>query len=107
MSDRQAPIVTPEHVKRAYAQLRRPDWPPLDEMARLAKQYAIVSARASSLAHGQTIPPEPVAAPVAAATALPSAYGARALGHTERRRRADMDAIDLKSRAAGERDDQE
>lgn len=93
------PIVTTEHIQRAYTQLHRPDWPPLDVMERFARQYAIVTARACSLAHGRTLPDEPVAAPAPCSSA-------RALGHTERRRRDDQPApLDLKSRAAGERDE--
>ncbi|MFG6413828.1 hypothetical protein ACG02S_07930 [Roseateles sp. DC23W] len=97
MSDRHTPVVTPEHTQRAYAQLRRADWPPLDEMARWAKQYAIVTARASSLAHGRTLPPEPAAAPA------PAPASPRALGRTERRRRDDRaQAFDARAAAAGE-----
>lgn len=99
MSHRPAAIVTTEHIQRAYAQLRRPDWPPLDEMERWARQMAIVSARASSLAHGVTLPAEPAAAPAPACSP-------RALGPTERRRRDDAAGLDFKSRAAGERDDE-
>lgn len=95
------PIVTTEHIQRAYTQLQRADWPPLDVMERFARQYAIVTARASALAHGHTLPAEPTAAPQPA-----PAYSARALGHTERRRRDDLSgAVDLKRRAAGDNDE--
>lgn len=95
------PIVTTEHIQRAYTQLHRADWPPLDVMERFARQYAIVTARACSLAHGHTLPAEPTGAP-----APGPAPSARANGHTERRRRDDAaGAIDLKRAAAGDRDD--
>lgn len=132
MSNRPEPIVTPEHTERAYAQLRRPDWPPLDEMARWARQYAVITARASSLAHGQTLPPEPNAAsvPVSSdrrtdAEMREATRGALRCGtcggysrvctacHGTGRQKAPLqptrrrdDFIDLKSRAAGERDDE-
>lgn len=97
-----APIVTTEHMQRAYAQLRRPDWPTFEDMQRLAIQFAIVRSRACDLANGRPLPPEPTGAP-ARALAAPSA---RANGQTERRRRDDhLPAVDFKSRAAGERDD--
>jgi hypothetical protein len=102
MSAHETAIVTAEHLQRAYAQLRRPDWPDLDEMNRVAKQMAIVRARACALAHGQALPNEPVARHAPATLAASS----RPLCPTERRRRDDhFPAIDLKSRAAGERDD--
>lgn len=101
MSHHPAPIVTTDHVQRAYAQLRRADWPPLDVMVRFAKQMAIVNARASSLAHGHVLPAEPTAAPAPA-----PAHSARALCRTERRRRDDQpQGLDLKRLASGERAD--
>lgn len=101
---RPAPIVTTDHMQRAYAQLRRPDWPSYEEMYRLFTQFSIVRARAVDIAHGRTLPPEPTGAPAPA----PGRASARALGHTERRRRDDRALqVDLKCRAAGERDEQE
>lgn len=99
--DRSAPIVTTDHMQRAYAQLRKTDWPSFEEMQRLAMQFAIVRGRAVDLAHGRTLPPEPTGA----AAPAPRPASPRALGHTERRRRDDS-AVDLKSRAAGERHDE-
>lgn len=97
MTAHPAPIVTTDHIQRAYAQLRKADWPPLDEMQRMATQMAIVRSRACALANGRPLPAEPLAAAPA-----PRSPSPRALGHTERRRRDDQ-AIDLKSRAAGEK----
>ncbi len=96
-----APIVTTEHMRRAYAQLCKSDWPSFDEMQRLATQFAVVRGRAVSIASGHALPPEPTGAP---APAPPCSR--RTQGHTERRRRDDAaGAIDLKRAAAGDRDD--
>lgn len=97
---RPAPVVTAEHIERAYAQLRRPDWPSLPDMQRWAAQFGVVRGRAVLMAHGQTLPHEPVAAP----PALPSP---RAAGRTERqqqqhRRRDDTTRFDPKLAAAGD-----
>lgn len=118
-----APIVTTEHMQRAYAQLREADWPSFDEMQRMATQFAIVRGRACDLANGRTLPPEPAGTSAPYIASSPIGYAgittaripglmpsptpsARANGQTERRRRDDhLPAVDLKSRAAGERDD--
>ena len=51
--------VTDEHMGRAYAQLRKPDWPTLAELQEAYVHYGLVRARALGLARGQTLPPEP------------------------------------------------
>lgn len=99
------PVVTHEHIERAYAQLRRADWPSLAEMQRWAALFGVVRGRAVSMAHGHTLPQEPAAASAAAPN--PSA---RATGRTERqqhlkRRRDDAPRFDHKRAAAGERPD--
>lgn len=108
MSRPSDPVVTHQHIERAYAQLRRPDWPSLAEMQRWAAQYGVVRGRAVLMAHGQPLPHEPAAA---AAPALPQALAsARATGQTERlqRRRDDPPRFfDHKRAAAGERPDDE
>ena len=57
------PDVTPEHLQRAYAQLRKPNWPTLEQMREAYVQFGVVRARAVALANGKVLPPEPVAAP--------------------------------------------
>lgn len=103
---RQSPVVTHEHIERAYAQLRRQDWPSLADMQRWATLFAVVRGCAVSMAHGRPLPPEPTAA-----APLPAA-SARAAGLTQRlqRRRDDAPtglAFDGKRAAAGERPDDE
>ncbi|MFY8017850.1 MAG: hypothetical protein ACOVN9_07015 [Inhella sp.] len=97
-------MVTTDHIERAYAQLRRADWPSLAEMQRWATQFAVVRGRAVSMAHGKPLPQEPAAA------GAPQPISPRAAGHTERqlqRRRIDAPQFDHKRAAAGERPDDE
>lgn len=59
------PTTTPTaaHMDRAFAQLRKPGWPTLQELAEAARHYGMVRARAVAMANGQTFPAEPTAAP--------------------------------------------
>lgn len=103
-----SPVVTQEHMQRAYAQLRRPDWPALDDMQRYTALYGVVRVRAVTMARGQTLPAEPTAA----AAAPQGTTSLRANGQTERlqRRRDDTpraQPFDHKRAAAGERPDDE
>ncbi len=90
--------VTDAHLQRAYAQMRKPDWPPLDALCDAAKRYALVRARATALANGQVLPPEPAGAsppttrpaPAAAPHALPQ------------RRRDDTTTFSTRAAQAGE-----
>lgn len=52
--------LTHEHIERAYAQLRRFDWPTLAELERCHKLYLAVRGQAVNVASGKPLPPEPV-----------------------------------------------
>lgn len=53
----------PEHIARAYAQMRRADWPALSELERCHKLYLIVRGQAVNVATGRPLPREPLATP--------------------------------------------
>lgn len=103
-------VVTDEHLQRAFEQARRADWPPtLHELLIAEARAKLVQGLAQRLANGQGITAALDAAAPAPAPLRRSDYPSRpasprALGHTERRRRDDR-AVDLKSRAAGEKDE--
>ncbi|MEJ1935291.1 hypothetical protein WDZ92_34280, partial [Nostoc sp. NIES-2111] len=62
-----------DHIERAYAQMRRHDWPPLAELERCHNLYLAVRGQAVNVAAGKPLPPEPVARhpPVPQAAAPP------------------------------------
>jgi len=111
MNDRTAPVVTNDHLQRAFEQARRPDWPPtLHELLTAVARAKLVQGLAQRLAKGQGMSAaldevEPAPPPLRRSDFPPRPPSARALGHTERRRRDDQ-GVDLKSRAAGEREDE-
>lgn len=98
-------IVEPEHLQRAYAQLRKPGWPSLEQLREAYAHYGMVRARAVALANGQTLPPEPTAAPPAPP---PAPAPASSIGLKPEpwpfpaRRRTDADAHSGRMAAAGE-----
>lgn len=71
-----------EDFERAWRELASKDWPPLDELARIAARYSLVRARATAIANGV----QPDATPVAA---LPAPRPVQTPAHQLKRRRED------------------
>ena len=90
-----------DHMRAAYAALRKAEWPPLPALVEAAQRFALVRGAAQRIARGDsmhapiTTPPTPAVAATRAARALPSMQ----IGALQR--------IDRKSAAAGERLDDE
>ncbi len=98
---------TEENRQEAFRYLHGADWPAtLHDLRMAAARLSLVEGKARSIANGGSTSREDLSGPITAS--LPQAQaGARATGRTERRRRDDLaGAIDLKSRAAGEKDDE-
>jgi hypothetical protein len=53
--------VTSEHLQRAYAQMRKPGTPSLDELRSYWALFNCIRGRAVGIAEGKVLPPEPVA----------------------------------------------
>jgi hypothetical protein len=86
--------VTPDHMARAYAQMRKPGMPSLDELRDHWVLYSCIRNRALGIARGQALPPEPAAAsPPVQTPAPPPAY---------RRRDDTPPRFDPRAAAAGE-----
>lgn len=94
-----AHAVQPEHIERAYAQLRKPGWPSLAELRDAYLRFGVIRARAAALAAGQVLPPEPTATPPPPAAARHTSTSSAPLPH---RRRSDATAFDPRAAAAGE-----
>lgn len=105
----------PEHLDRAYAQLRRPGWPSLAALREAHCHYGIVRARACQLANGEPLPPLPPLAaqpqlrappltPAANLATSPATPATPASGPPHRRRRSDnaTPVFDTRLAAAGE-----
>lgn len=91
--------VSDEHLQRAYAQVRRPGWPSLEELRAHYLDYSVVRARAVALANGQVLPPEPVAtAPPALNVPKPAPWPAP----PTRRRTDDPAPFSTRAAQAGE-----
>lgn len=91
-----APVdVTPDHLQRAYAQLRKPSWPSLEALREAYVHYATVRARAVALATGAVLPPIPMGAspPTGALTPVPPPPA---------RRRTDSTPFSTRAAQAGE-----
>lgn len=91
--------LTTEHIARAYAQLRRHDWPTLAELERCHKLYLIVRGQAVNVAEGRPMPREPTAT----AVPMPAPAPRAAAPPPQARRRDDRPLpFDPRAAAAGE-----
>ncbi|RZL32867.1 MAG: hypothetical protein EOP35_19205 [Rubrivivax sp.] len=97
-----------QHFEDAFARMHKAEWPvhSLAELSHAARLYGLVSGSAHRLANGhQLVTTEaevagPITNPRPARAAPP-----RAAGPTYPHRRRDDDGVDMKRRAAGDRDD--
>lgn len=89
--------VRPEHLERAYAQMRKKDTPPLDVLRDYYTLFVCIRGRALGIAQGQVMPPEPVAAPPP-----PKPPPAAAHPSPPQRRRHDAHPFDPRAAASGE-----
>lgn len=86
--------ITPEHLQRAHAQLRRHGTPSLEELRSYWVLFNCIRNRAREIAEGKPLPPEPTAAPP------PMAEVAKPAAWPPPRRRRDDGPPPFSSRAA-------